>query len=427
MLVFHRRGYLILILLCVLLTETWAWLHWLSDAHGQGSPPTKEKLDEKTIHALIGQLGDDSFEKRDEAQKKLVAAGKAALPLLRKAATESADAETRERAMVAARMISAAPGPDKWKPGSWVFDLAHNKDGKSLAVACQDRTVRIFDVNTGTLRKTLNGHTNYVYCVLFSTGDKTLVSCSGVWRNPGDQGEIIVWDLASGKARHTMKTQQGGFVWVVYAPDEKHLYTCGNDGTIRKWDTGKQTEALSANGGGPIRRLMFTPDRKQLASLGFDGTVRFWDPDTLQEVRQVMAHPSGAGTLAFSPDGKYLITCSRAGAPPFPGEIKVWDMATLTEKRAIKGHKSRVLSLAVSPDSKLLAMGGGEYAEYGEVMIFDLESGAVRANLPDHEEWVEAVSFSPDGSRLATGGGFGAESRGEVRVWNVKGLLVKGE
>src|SRR5262249_12840482 len=86
------------------------------------------------------------------------------------------------------------------------------QDGKSLAVACQDHTVRIFDVNTGTLRKTLNGHTNYVYCVLFSTGDKTLVSCSGVWRNPGQQGEIIVWDLASGKARHMMKTRQGGFV-----------------------------------------------------------------------------------------------------------------------------------------------------------------------------------------------------------------------
>jgi WD40 repeat protein len=72
-------------------------------------------------------------------------------------------------------------------------------------------------------------------------------------------------------------------------------------------------------------------------------------------------------------------------------------------------------------------MGGGEYNEYGEVMIFDLESGAVRANLPDHEEWVEAVSFSPDGSRLATGGGFGDESRGEVRVWDVKGLFVKGK
>ena len=140
-----------------------------------------------------------------------------------------------------------------------------------------------------------------------------------------------------------------------------------------------------------------------------------------------MAHPSGACELAFSPDGKFLITGSRAGAPPVPGEIKVWDMATLAEKRAIKGHKSRVLSLAVSPDSKLLVMGGGEHAEYGEVMVFDLESGAVRANLPDYHEWVEAVLFSPDGSRLATGGGFGPDSRGEVRVWDVKGLIAKGE
>jgi hypothetical protein len=73
-LVFHRRAYLTLILLGVLLTET--WLHWSPDARGQGSPSTKEKLDEKTICALIAQLGDDSFTKRDEAQQKLVAAGK---------------------------------------------------------------------------------------------------------------------------------------------------------------------------------------------------------------------------------------------------------------------------------------------------------------------------------------------------------------
>src|SRR4051812_37196862 len=95
------------------------WLLWLPSIRGQEAAPmaAKQGIDEKTIRALIGQLGDDSFQKRDDAQKKLVAAGKTALPLLRKAATESMDAEIRERALLASKAINSAPGPGFWRPG----------------------------------------------------------------------------------------------------------------------------------------------------------------------------------------------------------------------------------------------------------------------------------------------------------------------
>src|SRR5207253_1748873 len=147
----------------------------------------------------------------------------------------------------------------------------------------------------------------------------------------------------------------------------------------------------------------------------------------LEETRQIRAHANGVGTLAFSPDGKYLITASRAGAPPNPGEIKVWDMTTFAEKASIKGHKSKVLSLAVSPDSKWLALGGGLQKEFGEVKIFDLVTGAGRASFPDHKEWVECVTFSADGNWLASGGGFTRGAPGEIRLWDMKRLAAKGE
>lgn len=405
-------------------------LSWLPLIHGQDASPPKAKqtLDEKTIRALIKQLGDDSYEKREDAQKKLVAAGKAAIPLLRKAAAESNDAEVRERALSAAKAISAGPGPGRWSPGGSVFDIAYSKDGTRLAVASEDRMVRIYDAKTAALRMTLKGHTTTVYCAVFSSDGKTLASCSGAYRKSNDRGEIIFWDVATGKPKRTLQGPPTGLVWIVFSPDEKNLYSCGSDGSIRKWDIDKAKEIGSALGHkGSVRRVYFTPDGKLLASLGFDGTVRFWDPKTLLQVREITVHQSGAGSLAFSPDGKYLITCSRAGAPPIPGEIKVWDMATFTEKMSIKGHKSRVLSLAVSPDNKLLAMGGGEFSDSGEVMIFDLATGAVRARFYDHNEWVECVTFSPDGKWLASGCGWGPQSRGEVRLWDMKRLAAKGE
>ena len=102
-------------------------------------------------------------------------------------------------------------------------------------------------------------------------------------------------------------------------------------------------------------------------------------------------------------------------------------MATFTEKATIKRHTSKILSLAVSPDSKLLAGGGGMFKEFGEVKIFDLATGAERASFPDHKEWVECVTFSADGNWLASGGGFTPRAPGEIRLWDVKRLVAKGE
>jgi WD40 repeat protein len=428
-----KRGVAIAAIL--VLASSWICNLGPSRAHGQQSPATpqaKQEIDEKTIRALIAQLGDDSFEKREEAEKKLIAVGKPALALLNKAATESKDAEVLDRTANVLKAIRAKPGLGFWIPEANAFDIAFSKDGQSLAVACDDRMVRIYDGKTNALRQTLKGHTAIVYAVAYSPDAKMLASCSGVWsaefNKSSKPGEIILWDLGKGTAAATLKGSPGGLSSVAFSPDGKKLYSTGGDGTIRLWDLATRTEIKVATGHTkPVRRLSFTPDGKLLASAGFDGTVRFWEPATLEESRQIRAHPNGVGTFTFSPDGKYLLTASRAGSPPTPGEIKVWDMATFTEKTTIKGHKSKVLSLAVSPDSNLLAMGGGLNKEFGEVKIFDLATGAERASFPDHKEWVECVTFSADGNWLASGGGFTRGSPGEIRLWDVKRLVAKGE
>ena len=72
-------------------------------------------------------------------------------------------------------------------------------------------------------------------------------------------------------------------------------------------------------------------------------------------------------------------------------------------------------------------MCGGLNQQLGEVIIFDLTTGAERARFEDHDEWVECVTFSADGNWLASGGGYTRGSRGEIRLWDVKRLVAKGE
>jgi WD40 repeat protein len=410
------------------------WPATMPTASGQVTTqkPKSVVVDEKAIRDLIAQLGDDSFAKRDEAQSKLIALGKSALASLRKAATESMDAEVRQRAAKAVKMIAGTPGPGFWFPGANVFDIAFSKDGQNIAVGCADGVIRIYDARTSALQQALKGHTATVYSVVYCPDAKTLVSCAGSWlaffNESAKPGEIIIWDLAKGSAEGIIKGPTGSLSSVTLSPNGKKLFATGGDGKIRMWDLATRTEIKVVSGHEtPVRRILFTPDGKLLASAGMDGSVRFWNPVTLEEVRRIDAHADGVGTLTFSPDGKYMVTVNRANAPPVPGEIKVWDMATNKQKATFTGHTGKVLSLAVSPDNTLLAVGGGSNQLFGEVLLFDLATGATRASFPDHKEWVECVTFSADGNWLASGGGYTPGARGEIRLWDVKRRVAKGE
>jgi WD40 repeat protein len=255
----------------------------------QDIPPAQvaeqDTADEKTIRALIAQLGDESFQKREEAEKKLVAVGKPALALLKKAAAEHGDAEVRERTAHVLKLIGGRPGPALWFPEANAFDIAFSKDGQSMAVACDDRMVRIYDGNTNALRQTLKGHTAIVYAVVYSPNAKMLASCSGIWAPEFNKsqkpGEIILWNLGKGTAEFTLEGSPGGLSSVTFAPDGKKLYSTGGDGTIRMWDLATRMEIKAVTGHDkPVRRISLTPDGKLLASAGIDGTVRFWDPNT---------------------------------------------------------------------------------------------------------------------------------------------------
>jgi WD40 repeat protein len=125
----------------------WA-CHGLAHAISQDTtPPANKTPDEKTIRALIAQLGDDSFDKREAADKALGALGSAALPLLRKAAADATDLEVRERAAKLVRTIGAA-GPGFVLPGSSVRHLAISNDGQTLAFGCENKIVSVYDMKT---------------------------------------------------------------------------------------------------------------------------------------------------------------------------------------------------------------------------------------------------------------------------------------
>jgi len=98
---------------------------------------------------------------------------------------------------------------------SWFMSVAFSPDGKTLAIACRDKTVRLFDVQTGKFKTYLEAHKDLVTTVSFSPDGKTLAS--GSW-----DGIVILWDIQTWKEVQRFKYKD--FVTsVAFSPDGKVL------------------------------------------------------------------------------------------------------------------------------------------------------------------------------------------------------------
>ena len=206
---------------------------------------------------------------------------------------------------------------------------------------------------------TLKGHTGPVHAVAFSPDGRQLASAS-------DDGTMRLWDPSTGQATAPL----GHDDWVrgvAFSPDGRLLASANGDGTVRLWDpsTGQLTETLTGHGG-LVNGVAFSPDGRQLASAGNDRTVRLCDPSTGQLIATLDGHRDRVQAVAFSPDGRQLASGSSdhircgCGTPP-PGK----PTTTL-------GDHSRVYGVAFSPDGHLLASAGRAHT----VRLWDPPAGS---------------------------------------------------
>lgn len=156
--------------------------------------------------------------------------------------------------------------------------------------------------------------------------------------------------------------------------------------------------------------LAFSPDGTLLASGGGGGSAKvcLWHLGERELAGELDAHRAGITGMAFTADGKQLITSA------WDSQVIVWDVNTAQELRRFEGHEEAVTSLALSPDGKLLATGSIDC----QVRVFDFGTGKELRRFTlqkrDRREEVVTVAFSPDGSRVAA-----LQGPRRVRFWEV--------
>ncbi|MFE5856476.1 WD40 repeat domain-containing serine/threonine protein kinase [Streptomyces sp. NPDC056500] len=273
--------------------------------------------------------------------------------------------------------------------GYMVNAVAFSPDGKVLATASDDSTVRLWDVPNRTLLDTLTAHGDMVFSVTFSPDGKTLATASA-------DSSVFLWDLRTRRRTAVLNGHDGRIRSVAFTPSGKTLATGGQDNTVRLWNVAdrRRTSVLSVPGEA-VYALSFSPDGKTLAgAAGFGPAVRLWDMAS-KKPRDLAENPGTTKSMAFSPDGRTM-----AIPGPTYATASLWDVATrklITELEVV--HKSEVNAVAFSRDGKTLATA----SEDKSVRLWDTTTRAPSATIVGHKGAVYALCFSPDGTILASG------------------------
>jgi WD40 repeat protein/tRNA A-37 threonylcarbamoyl transferase component Bud32 len=272
-----------------------------------------------------------------------------------------------------------------------VTSLAFHPEGQLLASGSRDMSIRIWNLATGHVERTLAGHQGEVVSLAYSANGKVLVSGGG---SGNHRGEVIFWSPESGHLRASHYGLTDRILGVSMSPDGK-VAAAGADGIVRLWNRAFSSEAQSFRADSQsVRGIAFAPDGMSLATAGATGRIGIFNSSGGLETLTLSAG-GGEDAIAFHPKEQIV---AAAGSR---GEVRVWHLDHPERSTALPKQKSGIHALAFSPDGQFLAAGGDDRT----VTIVDFRNPKrPPVVLEGHTARVHAIAYSPDGKVIATAG-----------------------
>ncbi|EJF58655.1 WD40 repeat-like protein [Dichomitus squalens LYAD-421 SS1] len=285
----------------------------------------------------------------------------------------------------------------------WVCSVAYSPDGRHIVSGSGDKTVRVWDAETGEAILELSCG-DWVSGVAFSPDGRHIAAAL-------DDLTVQIWDSTTGEAVCEPLRGHEGAVWcIAYSPDGRRIVSGDSRGRICIWSTETLRMVYKPIPGhaSHVNCVAFSPTSQYIASGSEDKTVRVWDAVEGRAVREPFeGHTSTISSVLFSLDGLLIVSGS------WDSTIRIWDFKNQQSLHTISHHLlDDVWSLSLSPDGGRIAYG----LKNGSILIWDVEKhGIVAGPFVVHSNRVRAVSFSPDGRHVVSG-----SDDATIRIWSTE-------
>ena len=272
-------------------------------------------------------------------------------------------------------------------------------DGKIIASAGEDQTIKLWQRETGKLIYSFVGVNEPLQTLAISPNGKSIIA-------GGLDGRISQWQLETKQYKSSFfarvnapDSHDGVILQLAFAANERFIVSASNDKTLRIWGyhTGELKRTLIGHEEA-VNTCAISPDSQIIASGSDDKTIKLWRFDHSYAYQTFIGDRAAVNSLAFSNDGQYLIS---GGSDK---TIKIWDIKTGEIIKSWQAHEQAIISIAINPHRHLIAS-----ASRTEIKIWQGQTGELIKIL----RGTAPLKFSPDGQFLITG------SYGDkVKIWS---------
>ncbi|KAJ4896556.1 Receptor for activated C kinase 1B [Raphanus sativus] len=295
-----------------------------------------------------------------------------------------------------------------------------------IVTSSRDKSIILWKLNKdekssyGVAQRRLTGHSHFVEDVVLSSDGQ--FALSGSW-----DGELRLWDLATGESSRRFVGHKKDVLSVAFSTDNRQIVSASRDGTIKLWNTlGECKYTISDEGEGHkqwVSCVRFSPNTlvPTIVSASWDHTVKVWNLSNCKLRNTLAGHSGYLNTVAVSPDGSLCASGGKDGA------ILLWDLAEGKKLYSLEAG-SIIHSLCFSPNRYWLCA-----ATENSIRIWDLESKSVvedlKVDLKAEAEksdvsagtgnktkviYCTSLNWSADGNTL-----FSGYTDGVIRVWGI--------
>lgn len=292
----------------------------------------------------------------------------------------------------------------------WVRGTVHPPGGRRIITCSSDGSLRLWDLESGAQigddwrdEGDDGDDGDQVFAIALSpVGD---VVASGSY-----DGTVRLWDIETGKVITKWKGHTKRVRSVCWSSDGEQVVSGYHHGAVTVWDvkTGKSVLGPFETGHEHVLAVICSPDTTKIATGGFnEHAIKIWDTKT-GELLSTIKHDSHVSSLAWTSNGKKLISGSQNGL------IRIFHTTTWQQIAILEGHQDVVLAISSCSNDRLLASASWDTT----ARLWNLETNLPVGSPLQHQEFVECVAFSADGKLLVTG-----SADHDAYLWDIYAIL----